>query len=630
MLAGSTIVVCADQYVQDDAWPQAWFEAFPTASSRQLNNFTQSPYLDGRNLPPVGERLPPDPPIVTPLDPDGRYGGTARITRNEWLTFPNVETPLAISADMRTFLPNLALRWEVTEAGKHITFYLRRGVRWSDGHPFTAEDLAFSFNDLFLNKEFAPVSIRSIRGGRAVVVNPLTIRYEFPYPNPLFVNWLAQYGNFMLAPKHHFAQFHPDYAGKASVDAKMKEMGYLNWTIFLRALPREVVRESVDMPTLNAHKLISWSITRLVYERNPYYFKIDPQGRQLPYIDRIESAVVDEKEVIAAMASTGQLDFSAYELKTQDIPLLKLGERTGDIKVLIWNRLHTSDVVIQMNYNHADQRLANLYWQRKFRRALSIAIDRDEMNELIYFGRGTPGQVTAHPSSSYFEPEFRTAWTQYDPEQAKAWLADLDLHDSDGDGIREYPNGDPLTITLEYMDWETPKQINMQLVASYWRAIGVDLRLKIIDASLQQARGTAGEMQMTVWHADRTTDILFPLQPEWWLPRRAAWDISMWNDWARWYGTRGAMGKKPPPIIEELQALGDIMLETTDPAERIAAGKKVLASNAENVWNIGTVGLAPQPVVISKRLRGVPARGTWGWDNRWTMAYHPATWYFAD
>ena len=623
-------------YAQDDAasrgyenpqWPRAWFEPMKTASELGIERFSQSPYLEGKGLPPVAERLPDDPVVATPLAGNGVYGGTANITFTEWLTFPNVEPPLSISADMRTFLPNLAETWRVSEDGRRITLKLRKGIKWSDGVPLTSDDFLFVFNDLFLNEEYSPVTDRNMVGGRAIKIDDLTFRYEFEQPHPLFVNLLAQYGNFLVAPKHYYRNFHPSYISRGRLRQRIAQEGFTSWMQYIGECRRGRIEQSADAPTLDAHRMVSRTPRLVRYERNPYYFKVDPQGRQLPYIDAVESLDVNDKQVLTAMASTGQLDFSSYEMRTQDIPLLKLGERTGIIKVHVWKRLHSSDVVIQPNFNYEDQRLRDLYWDIRFRIALSIAINRQEMNEIIYFGRGTPRQVTAHPSSVFFVPAFATAHAEYDPDRARALLDELGVVDIDDDGLREYPDGSPLTITLEFIDWETPKGITLELVAAYWREVGIDLRLKVVDSNLQSARAQAGEMQMTAWHADRVTDILLPLQPDWWVPRRAGWDMAMWNLWARWHQTNGELGEEPPPIMKRLQGWAEEMRTTMDDARRLEVGHKILATHAENLWNIGTVGLAPHPVVINSRLHGVPAEGVWGWDIRWTMASQPSTWY---
>ncbi|HAO55906.1 MAG TPA: hypothetical protein DCR03_09865 [Gammaproteobacteria bacterium] len=194
----------------------------------------------------------------------------------------------------------------------------------------------------------------------------------------------------------------------------------------------------------------------------------------------------------------------------------------------------------------------------------------------------------------------------------------------------EYPDGSPLVITMEFLDFETPKGITMELVSSYWRAVGIDMRLKLVDRALQSARAQGGEMQMTLWHADFTSDILFPIIPRWWAPVYIGWDHTMWNDWVRFYRTNGRLGTEPPPTMRRLQDLADVMRTSVNKEQRIAAGKEILATAAENVWTFGTVGLAPHPVVISSRLKNVIPDGIWGWDNRWTLSYHPSTWYFDD
>ena len=608
-------------------WPDEWFEPMKVASEVGITEFQQSPYLEDKGLPPVKERLPKDPPVVYPLWRTGKYGGTARIVNYDLWQFFNWEAAFTISADMRTTLPNLAESWILSPDGRTLTIKLREGIRWSDGELLKSDDFLFTFNDLWLNPEYSPVTDRTILGVEIKKIDELTFQYRFPYPNPFFVNFIAQYGDFMIDPSHHFKQYHPTYTDAEIVKERVEEKGDINWMSFVGRARREGSEHSEDVPTLRAFKVVEHSPAQRTYVRNPYYFKVDPEGNQLPYIDVIETEQVDRAELIAAQASTGQLDFSAFEVKTQDIPLLKLGERDGKIKVHIWTRLHSSDVAIQPNYNYEDQRYRDLYWDKRFRHALSYAINRDEMNDIIYFGRGVPRQVTVHPTSAYFKPEYATAHTRYDPEYARELLDEIGLSDTNGDGYREFSDGEPLTITLEFFDFETPKGISMELVQGYWREVGIDLRLKLVDGSLQSARARGGEMQMTLWHADRVTDILFPLFPDWWLSRSISWDRCLWNDWARWYMTSGRLGEEPPPLMKQLQDAHDIMRRSMDPAVQRKQADFLLSTAAENLWVIGTVGLAPHPVVVRTRLKGVPPEGIWGWDNRWTLSYHPATWY---
>ena len=613
-------------------WPREWFAPPRTASELGITSFSQSPYLDDRDLPPVEERLPDDPVISQPYRSVGKYGGTARITLWDTWQFFNWEHALTLSADMRNVLPNLAESWNLSEDGRVTTIKLRKGLKWSDGHPLTAEDFMFRFNHVHMDPEMSPVTFRPIRGGKVVKIDDLTFQYVFPDPNPMFVNFFAQYGSHMADPAHFFSQYHPAYRDKEELDELIDDEGFVTWMAMYGALRGWGNEDAVKVPTLRAYRVIERTPTKMRLERNPYYFKIDPEGRQLPYIDRVDAIILlENSKMIAFQAATGQLDFAAFALKTEDIPLLKLGEVKGVNKVHVWTRLHISDVSIQPNYNFDDQKYRDLLWgkgERRFIRALSHAINRPQMNDVIYFGKATPSQVTAHPTSQWHEERFQLAHTRYDPEYAREMLDELGLEDVDGDGLREYPDGSKLTITFEYLDFETPKTITMELVREYWREVGIDLRLKSVERRLQSERAQANKMQMTLWHADKVTDLLFPLVPDWFYPHRTGWDIAMWNHWARYYQTDGRLGEEPPPEVKQLQAWGDDLRQAVTDETRTAAAKSLLNAAAENLWTIGTVGQAPHPVVVSNRLKNVTPTGIWGWDNRWTLAYHPSTWYF--
>jgi peptide/nickel transport system substrate-binding protein len=609
--------------------PDAWLKPAQTASQLGITSFSQSAYLDNRDLPPVEERLPDDPIVIVPLDSIGTYGGVANITHEDRGMFIPPEGIFTIAPDHKTILPNLAESYAYNEDGRELTITLRRGLKWSDSHPLTTEDILFSINDLQLNKNFMPVTLPDFIGLEVIAIDDRTFVFNFPSPEPFYINYMAQSPEYFLMPKHYFREFHPDYADEEVIAERMEELGFSDWSAFMTtSMQRRLFPDLVNHPTTSAYKIESLTPGLYSYERNPYFHKVDTNGQQLPYIDAIEAQDVREPEIAVAKASTGQLDFAGVRLPTQDIPLLKLGERTSGIKVNVWNRLHGSDLSIQANMNFADEQKRTLFADVRFRRALSMAINRNEMNDIIYFGRGTPRQVTVVPDSDYFEPEFATAWAQYDTDAAEALLDEIGLHDVDGDGVRELSDGSPLTLTVEYVDTETPKQISMELVVSYWNAVGLDVRQRLIDRELQYSRAISGELEMTVWHADRTTDVLFPINPDFWVPRKLAASLAMWSEWSRWYLTDGNLGEEPPPEIRQLQLWADELATTMDRDRRIEVGKLILAANAENVWTIGTVGLAPQPVVTSNRLKNVVESGLWGWDIRYTMPYHPATWFF--
>ena len=177
------------------------------------------------------------------------------------------------------------------------------------------------------------------------------------------------------------------------------------------------------------------------------------------------------------------------------------------------------------------------------------------------------------------------------------------------------------------MEGETPKQITLDLVTAYWREVGVNVNLKQISGTLQRIRARAGIMDMTIWHADRNADILFPIEPYWYVPVNQGWEQSQWSSWTRWYFTDGTRGEEPPEEIKELIEWWETLRRATDEQVRIEMGKKILRSQAENLWALGVIGLGPHPIVVSNDLRNVPRYGYWGWDSRWSWPYFPETWY---
>ncbi len=611
--------------------PAEWFAPPKTASELGITQFSQSPILDGQDLPPVEDRLPDDPVVSHPYESIGKYGGKARVTLFDHRRFLPHEHALTISADLRNVLPNIAESWSVSEDGRVTTVRLRPGIRWSDGHPLTSNDFMFSFNHDWLDPEMQPLTNVAVRGAKFVVIDDLNFQIVFPRPNPTFANYYAFYASRWVDPMHFFKDYHPAYRDRDELNALVKEKNHVTWMAMFSQLRSWGNEDAAKVPTLRSFKVVQRTPTKLRLERNPYYFKVDPAGNQLPYVDAVDVIIVlENSQMITFQAATGQLDFTSFTLETQNIPLLKLGETKGANKVHIWRRIHVVDVAIQPNYNFDDLKYRDLVWgkgERRFIRALSHAIDRDQMNEVIYFGRGTPSQVTAHWSSRWYEKRFAEAHIRYDPDYSRQLLDELGLFDVDGDGLREYPDGSKLIITLEFIDFETPKGISLELVRDYWREVGIDLRLKSIERRLQAERAMSNKMQMTAWHADKVTDILFPHWPDWFYPHRAGWDMTMWNHWGRYHQSGGELGEEPPELIRNMQTWGGELLTATDEENRTKAAKALLEAHAENLWAIGTVGNAPHPVAVSRRLKNVVPNGIWGADNRWTTPYHPATWY---
>ena len=617
--------------IPQSAWPAAWFRSPATASAVGLQTFRQSPVLDelvaAGELPPVGERLPDDPVVVEPYGEIGHYGGTARLffAGESLINVP--EGVLRPGPQMRLNLPNFAAKAEYRNGARTLRITLRPGHKWSDGHPVTADDYVFWFDHVLMNEELTPVVEPRFKGARIEKHDAHSFSYHFPQPMPLFVNHLAHNSSRLVMPAHFMRRYHPAFTDPAQLEREAAELGLQDWLTYFGAVNSTTDLIYFNRPVLTAYVLVSRTSTRALLRRNPYYFKVDPEGNQLPYIDYLEVQRVDSPEIMAAKASTGQIDFAGRQFMTADIPLFKRFEQHNAYSTYVWPRPYGSDVVLQFNLNHPDEGLRRIFQDVRFRRAMSLAINREEINDIVYFGYGVPRQLTVVSASRYFEPEFATAWAEFDPARAQALFDEMGLVDRDGDGRRERLDGEPLQITLEYMIGETPKQVTLDLVTAHWREVGVNVNLKQISGSLQRIRARAGLMDMTIWHADRNADILFPIEPYWYVPTNGGWEQSQWSKWTRWYFSDGALGWEPPAQIKELIGWWETLRRTTDEDERIAMGKKILRSQAENLWALGVIGLGPHPVVVSRKLRNVPLQGYWGWDSRWTWPYYPETWY---
>jgi len=617
--------------IPQDAWPKSWFHPPRKASEIGLTAFRQSPMLAAQvaagELPPVADRLPDDPIVVEPIDGIGIHGGTARLffAGEGLINVP--EGVLRPGPQMRSYLPNWAEKVEYENGGRTLKITLRPGHKWSDGQPLTSDDYVFWFDHFLMHKELTPVVEPRFKGARIEKHDAHSFSYHFPQPMPLFVNHLAHNSSRLAMPAHFMKRYHPDFTDEAQLEREAEELGLQDWRTYIVAVNNTMDLMVFNRPVLTAYVLISRTSTRSRLRRNPYYPKVDPAGNQLPYIDYLEVQRVDSAEIMTAKASTGQVDFAGRQFMTAAIPLFKRFEKENGFSTYVWPRPYGSDVVLQFNLNHADMGLRKIFQDVRFRRAMSLAINRDEINDIVYFGRGVPRQLTVVPSSRYFESEFATAWAQFDPRQASALFDEMGLMDRDGDGMRERLDGEPLEITLEYMVGETPKEITLELVTAHWREVGVSVNLKQVSGSLQGIRARAGLMDMTVWHADRNADILFPIEPYWYVPTNGGWEQSQWSAWTRWYLTDGGRGEEPPAEIKELLHWWEQLRRATDEAERIEMGKKILRSQAENLWALGVIGLGPHPVIVSDALRNVPRQGYWGWDSRWTWPYYPETWY---
>ncbi|NPV80310.1 MAG: ABC transporter substrate-binding protein [Firmicutes bacterium] len=602
------------------------------------------PLVKAGKLPPVNERLPEEPAVVKPVEETGQYGGTARVVtvRPQILEdgglMMSQEPILRIDSDGKTVVPNIAKKWEFTSDGKTLTLYLRKGMKWSDGQPFTADDILFWWEDVVLNDELTPVKPKAWSpGGKLMKVeklNEYAIRLHFAVPYPMALFRLAHSdgfeGSFFL-PKHYLKQFHPKYTSKGDLEKLAKSQGFDTWSrLFLaKAQINAGSGRAVDpgTPTLKAYRIVHKGLDTVTAERNPYYWKVDPKGNQLPYIDRIFVMVVKDFEMVNMKITSGEVDFAGFNTLLENYPLYRQVAKRNNYRVLMWQDVFGGELILMPNQTHSDPVMRKIFQDRRFRIALSLGINREEMNQLFYLELAEPRQTTVIPQSSYYEPEFAKAYIEYNPEKANRLLDEMGLKRG-ADGYRLRPDGKRLEILIEYTRVDTPRGPLCEFVQQGWEKLGLKVAVKEITGELQDVRARGNLMDMTVWNADKNTDVLFPITPMWYVPMSWGWENSWCPLWAQWYVSGGKAGEEPPQEMKRLISLWEKMQSVMDDQERIKLGKEILRSQAENLWTIGTVGLAPHPVIVRDNLRNVPEKGLWGWDTIWTYIYHPEQFFF--
>lgn len=578
----------------------------------QTAQFNEAPMLaeqvDARELPPVEERLPKNPLVVEPLEQIGNYGGTLhRVLAGPsdvggWSIFRASLIEWALG-DVEP-VPALAESWEVNEDGTVYTFQLREGAKWSDGHPFTADDLVFYYEAIASNPALTP----SFPGwlspggepGEIIKIDDYAVEFRFAVPTAFFPEQMAGEGAGLLAPKHYLSQFHPDYTPAEELQAKLEESGFDEWYQLFQAKNDDFLNP--DLPVMRP-----WMVTqpfpanRMIAVRNPYYWKVDTEGNQLPYIDRMVSDSITSPDVILLRAASGDIDFQYRNIGFADMQVLLAGAEEGNYQVLRW-REGNSPLALFMNQSHKDPVMRELMQNVSFRAALSHAINREEMNLLLYNGFGVTGHPIAPEGDAYHIPGSGNRFIEYDPELANKLLDEVGLDQRDAEGYRLRPDGMRLGIEILTYPLETGAAAAdaFELVAQYWQAVGINATMNILERSLWTERVAAGDQDVAGY---LTNGILWELSPIFFVP------ISQYTYFAPlyglWYESEGQAGEEPTPTIRRLHELYEQLVVTIDQEKNLELGREIMRLHDENVWIIGMVGNPFQPVVVSNDLVNV-------------------------
>ncbi len=610
----------------------------------------QSPYIGppflktrviSQQLPPVQHRIPLQPQTVTVGTRNksaGRHGGQLRMlmARDKDIRLMMVYGyARLVGYDERLQLVADILQSYEVKDNKIFTFKLRERHRWSDGEPFTSEAFRYFWEDIVNNKALYPFGLPKpllVEGEPPVVEFPddTTVRYRWTRPNPFFLPALAAPRPlFLYAPGHYLKQFHINYNSQENLSRRIQQAGVRNWAGLHHRHNHPYKNDNPDLPTLQP-----WINTtrppseRYVFARNPFYHRIDENGRQLPYIDEVVIQIAS-KGLVAAKTGAGESDLQGRYIRLDDYTFLKAGEQRNNFSVRLWGNGTGSQLAIYPNLNSNDPVWRKLVRNVNFRRALSISINRREINQVIYFGLALESNNTVLPLSPLFRPKYQSAWAHYDLRQANDLLDAIGLERKDHRGVRLMENGEPLEIILQTAGESTEETDILELIAESWAKIGVKLYTKPSQREVLRDRVFSGAAMMTLFNGIDNGLPTADMSPEAFAPTFQK--HLQWPKWGQYHETNQAVGEAPDlPHARRLMTLYHRWSRALHHDEKTAIWHEMLAIHSDRLFSIGLVSQVPQPVVVNNRLNNVPEKATYGWDpTAYFGIYRPDTFWFS-
>ncbi|WP_137153003.1 ABC transporter substrate-binding protein [Devosia sp. FKR38] len=592
-------------------------------------------------LPPLEERLPANP-LVVAADSIGSYGGTWRMGMNgggdNGLIVKTVayEGLVRYDHEWKGVLPNLAESWEVNADATEYSFKLREGVKWSDGTPFTTEDIAFAVQ-MYQDPDYAAGSWIDNKNNPVTleVIDAYNFKFIFGKPNGMFMEQQASTDGIHITSlqKKYCSQFHPAYNENAAAEAEAK--GFSSWALYLQdrcAWGWETIRyANPELPTIYGWVIdqpLTANASRVTWKRNPYYWKVDAEGNQLPYIDSLDMRVSQGGvEELTLAALNGEIDFQERHIATNvNKPLFFDGQEAGGYHLGEVIPSASNTLVLQLNLNHLDPVKRALYQSKDFRIGISEAIDRAEIIDVVFTGQGEPFQVAPRPESQFYDEELAKQYTEFNPEGAAERFAAAGLTEKNGDGIYLMSDGNPAKITVDVISALRPEWIDMlEIMQLQLAAAGVEIELNNIDRTLFYEKRPAGEFDAQVWAGDGGIEAL--QEPRYYFPFS---DESVWAyRWAQWFnGTRPEIAEEPLDWAKKQMDLYNQVRASGDPEERARLFREVLAITKEEFPVIG-VSLMPNSYsIIRNNLKNAPETMFNAWLFPTPAPMDPVTWYF--
>lgn len=601
--------------------------------------FLREELVAGR-LPPLAERLPKTPRVINVAargGVPGKHGGVIRTIVGgqrdiRLMTIYGYARLVGYDPDLK-LQPDILERFDVEE-DRVFTFRLREGHKWSDGSPLTPEDFRYSLEDVWLNEDLTSGGLsRSLlvdgKGPRFEIVDALTVRYSWDSPNPDFLPSLAGAAPLSIVlPSAYLKQFHEKYQDPQRLAGLMRQYRAKKWTTLHIRNSRQYRPENPELPMLDPWtNTTSPPASQFVFNRNPFFHRVDENGLQLPYVDQF-ILNVSSSAIVPTKSGAGETDLQALGIDFSDYTFLKEAEKRHPLKVRLWERTQGSRLALLPNLNTSDPVWRALLRDVRMRRALSLAIHREEINKAVFYGLGRESANTVLPECPLYRPELANAWISYDPKAANALLDEIGLTERDENGIRLLPDGRTAQIVVETAGESTDEADVLELITDHWRAIGIALFIRTSQREVLRSRAMGGEVVMSMGQGLDNGVPTADMNPQELAP--TAEEQLQWPLWGVHFYSSGKMGQEPDlPAVKQLLDLLRRWKRASSTAERTRVWETMLALYTDQVFSIGLVNATLQPVLASSYLRNIPEKALYGFDpTSYFGVYMPDTFWF--
>ena len=605
------------------------------------------------DLPPLAERLPEEPLVMAPQEQIGRYGGVLDALSNateagtsDFLSVRHVNL-VRTADDLQTIVPNVVKDWQWNDDFTELTFFLRKGHKWSDGAPFTAEDVKFWYDDLALDPNVIakPKDYVLAPGERMQVeaVDPQTVKFVLPAPKPgLLAHFATSYAQ-GFQPKHFLGRFHPKHNPDA--DTLAQSLGFENGYAVIAACfgnsdwtdtptPMLAHPEKVDgmpkatVPTLESHIYVKATTEGRRLVANPYFHVVDTAGNQLPYISEQDELYINENEVRILKLVNAEVDYKSQSVHLPSAPMLLDGQEKGNYTIDLKSTI--SMPTLSFNLTSEDPEKGTVFGDLRFHQAMSVAMNRDEINEVAFFGLGqSKAYAGFSPEPDFITDEWKQHYTQHDPDLANRLLDDVGLTDTDGDGFRELPNGDKLVLDIRFATQGISGKV-IELVAQHWSNAGVRMTYKEVTPDEYRSAQSSNQLDVAAWQKGLPLAMIPGLSESFVAPFGDYFDHRTGMLWGEYLDTGGAKGVQPPDWVlrmkDDIDAFQSAPVGTPESAE---IGLRLVENLTGNLVLIGTVH-APNPIYHRNALKNFADFKTHSYEFYRTYPYRAYQWFLDD